>query len=237
MDALEASIEERLEDLGKRLNPILQLFSELQSVLHSAWGHEKTFGAEISQSGYEMTIGGEARRLPPGVPPRITLSPEAQEALFNFYWRLRCYLITEKLGLPAIYMEAKNMMSKNDTNNQFGETGRPTSFADMFTITAIFSIGLLIVNIYIVLVVMHRWSIVELQTFVHERVSFTILDRSNLAGVQATSAVICVISDYFNSSRRLATVTHPNMVGRVCAGILALASDFFWILSALKFNT
>jgi hypothetical protein len=89
-------------------------------------------------------------------------------------------------------------------------------------------------NIYVFLVIFHIWSIVPLEAALHRTFSFKVSDQFNLlAGLQATSAVICVLSDYFNPPRRGSRLKHPNMIARICAGTLALASGGFWIASAI----
>jgi hypothetical protein len=99
------------------------------------------------------------------------------------------------------------------------------------------SIVVILINGYVLLSVLHILSVQSLNTLIYQPIQFRVLDQFNfLAGLEATSAVIYIISDYFNPPRRGEPMWHPNKAARISAGILALLSGVFWTASALKFG-
>ena len=88
-------------------------------------------------------------------------------------------------------------------------------------------------NVIAALVIFHVSFVSFIRTLFEGLFGVSVKDRWNfLAGLQAVSAVLCALPDYFNPPRPKMPIKAPSLPARYCVGALALASGFFWMLSA-----
>jgi hypothetical protein len=107
--------------------------------------------------------------------------------------------------------------------------------ANGFELWPWFAGAILLINFYTGLSVYGVFDIHCLTSMLRKLTAATITDQKNfLAGFQATSAILCVLLDYFNPPRRGTPLMHTNKLPRVAAGLLAISSGIFWTLTGLS---